>query len=81
MLNQFKGWECSLGVNSLTIDRAGNLTGSCRQKLFGLDYYFNINDNNFIEKFNPEIKPVICQKTLCLCDGETVLSKKKIYEN
>ena len=81
MLNRFKGWECSLGVNSLTIDRAGNLTGACKQKLFGLDHYFNINDNNFIEKFNPAIKPVICQNTLCLCDGETVLSKKQIYEN
>jgi sulfatase maturation enzyme AslB (radical SAM superfamily) len=76
MLNRFKGWECTLSINWLQIMRDGNLTGTCRQKLFGLDYYYNINDPDFINKFNPTLQPVICEQTMCTCAGEAVLTKK-----
>lgn len=79
VLNNFKGWQCNLGINFMFIDRYGNLSGTCKQKLFGLDHYYNINDKEFENKFSPEnIIPVICEQTLCLCSGETALIKRKI---
>jgi hypothetical protein len=78
-LNNFKGWECSLGINRIQITRDGDLTGGCMQKLYGLDYYYNINDIDFVEKFNPVIRPVICEQNTCGCSSETILAKKKIF--
>ncbi len=79
LLNKFYGWECSLGINFLFIDRTGNLSGTCKQKLFGLDYYYNINDPDFVSKFSiQKLEPVICQQKMCLCTGETVISKRKL---
>jgi organic radical activating enzyme len=78
MMNNFQGWSCNLGVNYLFIDRQGNLSGTCKQRLYGLSYDHNINDPHFINTFSPEIKPVICEQSLCLCPGETALTKKKI---
>lgn len=49
-----------------------------KNKIYGIDFYYNINDLDFVNKFNPIIKPTTCQKTQCLCQGEVVLSKKKI---
>ncbi len=78
LLNNFQGWQCNLGINFLFIDRNGNLTGTCKQKLFGLDYYYNINDSEFIDKFNVQsITPVTCEQRLCLCPAETAISKKR----
>lgn len=77
-LNHYEGWSCNLGVNFLFICRDGKVTGTCRQKLYGLNYYFDINDKDFIEKFNPEIKSVICEQKSCMCGGEAALTKRKI---
>lgn len=74
----FKGWECSLGQTWIYISREGNLSGTCKNKIYGLDYYYNINNADFISQFNPTIEPVICQQDKCLCSGEVVLPKKKI---
>jgi organic radical activating enzyme len=76
--DKFKGWSCDLGVNWVFINKQGNLTGTCENKIYGIDFYYNINDLDFINKFNPIIKPTTCEKTQCLCQGEVVLSKKKI---
>lgn len=76
--NLFNGWQCNLGIDWLFINRQGNLTGTCGNKLYGLDYYYNINDGNFIKKFNPPIIPVICSQKKCVCEGEVVLPKKKL---
>jgi hypothetical protein len=78
MLHNFQGWQCNLGINFLFIDRHGNLSGTCKQRLFGLDGYYNINDTKFQENFNPVITPVICEQRLCLCSAETAIPKKRI---
>lgn len=75
--NRFYGWECTLGINYLFIDRQGKLTGGCQQKLYGLDYYYNIYDDDFAENFKPEIKTVTCEQKACVCAGETALTKWK----
>ncbi len=78
MLNHYEGWKCNLGINFLFIDRGGMISGTCKQKLYGLDYYFNLNDTDFIEKFNPVITGVICEQKICMCGGEAALTKHKI---
>lgn len=78
MLNHYKGWECNLGINYLYIDRTGIVSGTCKQKLYGLDYYFNLNDADFAKKFNPNITTVICEQKICMCGGEASLTKHKI---
>lgn len=77
-LNYFKGWQCTLGVNFLFISKDGKITGSCGQKLYGLDYYFNIKDKDFRNKFNPKIVDVICEQNICCCSGEAALTKRKL---
>jgi organic radical activating enzyme len=79
LLNKFNGWECSIGVNTVFINRKGELSGSCNNLLYDLDFYYNINDLDFSKKFNPIIKPTICRQRMCLCPGEAALSKRKIF--
>jgi len=74
----FNGWECNLGVNYLWIGRDGLITGTCRQKLYGLVEYFNMNDPLLPTKFSPTIQPVICEQTNCLCGGEISLPKRRL---
>ena len=74
--NDFYGWRCNIGVDSMMIDPAGIITGACRTRLF--DNY-NIYDKDFVEKFDPEIKPKICDKTnTCMCQPESLLDKVKV---
>lgn len=77
-LHGFQGWQCNLGINYLFINRQGELSGTCRQLLYGMDTYYNINDPDFEQTFKPIIQPVICEQRLCRCAGETAISKKKI---
>lgn len=76
-LNHFYGWSCNLGINYLYIDRDGIISGTCKQKLFGLDDYYNIKDPEFKNKFLPDLKPVVCRQITCMCAGEAVLPKIK----
>lgn len=76
MMNRFAGWSCSIGINFLSINREGWLTGTCGQTLFGLDFKYNINDTDFTEKFNPTLQYSTCEQKMCLCAGETVINKK-----
>jgi hypothetical protein len=39
---------------------------------------YNINDVDFIEKFNPVIKPKICDMDFCGCQPEQLLDKIKV---
>lgn len=78
MLNHYEGWECNLGINYLFIDRSGMVSGTCKQKLYGLDYCFNLNDIDFIEKYQPIITTVICEQKICMCGGEAALTKHRI---
>lgn len=64
-LNHFEGWECSVGVENLSIQFDGAIMANCGTNVYGLDYRFNLNDADFVTKFTPEIKPVICPKYSC----------------
>lgn len=77
-LNYFEGWQCNLGVEYVRIHPTGEITGNCMQKIYGVDYFYNLYDLEFKNKFKPNLAPVICQKFSCCCSGEIVLNKKKI---
>jgi len=74
--NDFFGWQCNIGVDSMMIDPAGTITGACRTRLFE---NYNIYDKDFVNKFNPDIKPKICDKrNTCMCQPESLLDKFKL---
>lgn len=75
--NHFKGWDCNLGVDSLFINLNGELTGTCSQKIYDKDFYYNINDTDFTEKFNPAITPTRCDNYGCYCVPEINMTKAK----
>lgn len=77
-LNNFFGWECSVGVNWINVSMSGEISGTCGENLFGLDYKFNLYDYDFISKFNPNITETICSKSFCNCEIETVMPKRKL---
>lgn len=72
-LNHFKGWKCSLGINSISILRDGRITGFCEAKLFGMNDYYNLND--FHLDFKPKLQTVICHKDDCVNSIEALLNK------
>lgn len=76
-LNNFKGWICDLGIENINIQKDGIITGTCGEKLFGLDFYFNIYDENFKDTFKPILKPVVCSKSKCFCQPEMLMNKFK----
>lgn len=76
--NSFEGWSCDIGLDDVYIHWDGEIKGSCWQIIYGLDYSFNILDENFVEKFNPELKSSICTKKNCFCPPETHVSKFKL---
>jgi len=69
-LNNFKGWKCNLGVDFIKIFPDGRITGNCQQALFG-----NLYTPNFIDSYKPIIKPLTCNRDLCVCSEETVIEK------
>ena len=76
--HSFEGWSCDIGLDDVYISCSGEIRGSCQQTIYGLDYYFNILDEDFVSKFNPEFKSSICSIKNCLCSCETHVSKRKL---
>jgi len=74
-LNKFKGWNCNLGIDHIKIFYNGNITGNCQQKLYNLNFYYNLYDLDFVNKFNPNFCSVICSKNICGCTGEIGIKK------
>lgn len=74
-LNRFTGWHCNLGVDHIEIFQDGKISGNCRQKIYGLDSYYNLYDENFSNSFNPQIIPTICNQSLCQCSSEIIIKK------
>ena len=77
-LNNFYGWECSLGVNWIHITFDGTISGTCGQLLYNQQESFNIRDPLFTEKFKPVIQPVTCKQFSCTCMAETNMPKMKL---
>ena len=77
--NSFLGWNCDLGKHRVTVQANGRLQGSCGElKIFGNEVFY-IQDNDFTEKFVPElIKPVTCSIPFCGCSAEVRLPKRKL---
>lgn len=70
----FKGWNCNVGLETVFIDWNGSIMGACSQKLFGLDDYLNILDDNFTN-VSIDFKPVICDQIRCVCQPDTHVTK------
>lgn len=77
-LNKFLGWSCNIGLEHVFVNWDGEIKGSCGQKIYGKNYSYNILDEYFCEKYDPDFKPVICSISNCFCQPETHISKKKI---
>jgi organic radical activating enzyme len=77
-LNSFKGWSCSIGLERIYVSWAGDISGSCRVKLYGLDYYSNILETEFRDKFSLIPNNTICPFNSCNCMPETHISKEII---
>jgi len=73
--NNFKGWSCNIGLESVYIHWDGEVVGSCQETLYGLDYRYNILDSNFVQNFHPDLKPIVCNQNNCFCGTETHISK------
>lgn len=69
--NRFFGWDCNLGIDTFYIHKSGQLQGACGQALYNLDFKYNIFDEDFTEKFHPNITSVTCQQFNCGCQPET----------
>lgn len=77
-LNNFKNWECDVGVDWIAIKADGQLSGICGNGLYEDVKTYNIYDKDFIKNFRPKITPTICQQECCWCGFETNMSKRKI---
>ena len=77
-LNNFHGWECSVGVNWIHVGMDGTISGTCGQLLYGNSQNFNLYSDTFMKDFAPNIVPAICTKTSCVCSIETNMPKKQI---
>ena len=77
-LNNFYGWECSVGVHWINISMTGVISGTCGQHLYKNDFNYNLYDPNFEKEFNPTLQSTICKKIECLCGIETVMPKQKL---
>ena len=75
-LNQFYGWKCNIGVDTLFVNKAGELSGACSESLYNLNFKYNILASDFKEKFNPVITPTICKKQKCTCQPEINCTKE-----
>ena len=73
--NQFKGWDCNVGIDTFFINKAGDVQGACGEPLYGLTQKFNIYSPDFVETFNPSPNTVSCSRDLCTCQDEANASK------
>ena len=74
--NFFKGWDCNIGIDTMFIDKNGELRGACGSKLFNLDFHYNIFDDDFVKTFNPDLQPQTCPFDCCKCMPEINCSKE-----
>jgi organic radical activating enzyme len=76
-LNNFYGWTCNLGMDTIYINKDGFISGACGENLYNLKYKFNIFETNFKEQFSPNLIPTTCYKKQCSCQPEMNCRKEK----
>ena len=77
-MNKFKGWECDVGIDWISIQANGTLSGICGNNIYDDAVVYNIFDEKFEEKFSPTITPTKCVFDYCWCILETNMPKRKI---
>ena len=77
-LNDFRGWECNVGVDWFSIKIDGSFVGACNNLLYNDNIAYNIYDIDLTTKFAPKIVPVICTQNGCWCGFETNMPKRKV---
>ena len=77
-MNKFKGWECDVGIDWISIQANGTLSGICGNKIYDDAIIYNIFDEKFEEKFSPTITTTTCVFDYCWCMFETNMPKRKI---
>jgi MoaA/NifB/PqqE/SkfB family radical SAM enzyme len=80
-LNNFKGWQCDLGVEWIAIKMDGSVAGICGNGLFADKATYNVLDEDFAEQFQPVIEPTVCEQNECWCMFEANMPKRKIDNN
>lgn len=79
--NSFLGWKCNIGVDTIFIDKKGDIRGSCGSKIYGKDFYYNIYNLDFRKIFKPKLNPVVCKIEKCACQPEINCNKTNLnYE-
>ena len=76
-INDFKGWECNVGLDWIAIHADGTVSGICRNGLYKEGRTYNIFDKDFKINFNPIITSTTCATTRCWCIFEVNMPKKK----
>jgi len=76
----FVGWECNLGKDRVNIRADGRLLGGCGElKIYGREPFY-ISDQNFIERFTPDVvQTVTCSIPICGDSTDIKLSKRKMH--
>lgn len=77
-MNNFKGWQCNVGVDWVAVKFDGTVVGICGNMLYSDNIVYNIFEKDFKERFNPEIKTSICDRNECWCMFEANMPKKRI---
>jgi len=79
-LNNFKGWSCNLGVDTVFINFDGSIGSVCGNNILGFKSgEYNLYDPKLAEKFKPIIKPVTCEKEKCMCQVGFLLPKHRKF--
>lgn len=69
--NQYQGWFCWAGHESMMIDSQGNVfVATCRAEKLG----------NIYEEFELPTEPIVCPKAWCGCAADLNTSKAKNLE-
>jgi hypothetical protein len=72
--NNFKGWSCDIGINSLWVGGDGKISkGGCHN--YDQRYIGSIDKLNEVQW---PTESTICPFELCYCDLDTIISKRKI---
>jgi len=69
--NNFKGWNCRVGFDTIVIGSDGSIKGSCLEEI--IDILFNIFQDSFPD--NIELKVLSCPRNLCSCSPDTHVTK------